>query len=93
RAAPPPERAGGPRRPPPRDTVTLTVSKGPRLVEVPDVVGESVDDARTALEDEGFEVEVKKSFPYLGSEVTGQSVEGGSTAPEGSTVTITIKGL
>ncbi|MFB7239632.1 Stk1 family PASTA domain-containing Ser/Thr kinase [Streptomyces sp. NPDC056534] len=75
------------------DTVTLTVSKGPRLVEVPDVVGESVDDARTALEDEGFEVEVKKSFPYLGSEVTGQSVEGGSTAPEGSTVTITIKGL
>ncbi|MCB8906595.1 MULTISPECIES: Stk1 family PASTA domain-containing Ser/Thr kinase [unclassified Streptomyces] len=75
------------------DTVTLTVSKGPRLVEVPDVVGETVDDARTALEDEGFEVEVKKSFPYLGSEVTGQSVEGGSTAPEGSTVTITIKGL
>ncbi|WP_318211257.1 Stk1 family PASTA domain-containing Ser/Thr kinase [Streptomyces sp. SJL17-1] len=75
------------------DTITLTVSKGPRLVEVPDVVGETVDDARTALEDEGFEVEVKKSFPYLGSEVTGQSVEGGSTAPEGSTVTITIKGL
>ncbi|MDX2558361.1 Stk1 family PASTA domain-containing Ser/Thr kinase [Streptomyces sp. TX20-6-3] len=75
------------------DTITLTVSKGPRLVEVPDVVGESVDDARTALEDAGFEVEVKKSFPYLGSEVTGQSVNGGSTAPEGSTVTITIKGL
>ncbi|MFF5917059.1 Stk1 family PASTA domain-containing Ser/Thr kinase [Streptomyces flavochromogenes] len=75
------------------DTVTLTVSKGPRLVAVPDVVGETVDDARTALEDEGFEVEVKKSFPYLGSEVTGQSVKGGSTAPEGSTVTITIKGL
>ncbi|WP_395360173.1 Stk1 family PASTA domain-containing Ser/Thr kinase [Streptomyces sp. YH02] len=75
------------------DTITLTVSKGPRLVEVPDVVGETVDDARTALEDEGFEVEVKKSFPYLGDEVTGQSVEGGSTAPEGSTVTITIKGL
>ncbi|WP_329277873.1 Stk1 family PASTA domain-containing Ser/Thr kinase [Streptomyces sp. NBC_00691] len=75
------------------DTVTLTVSKGPRLVGVPDVVGETVDDARTALEDEGFTVEVKKSFPYLGNEVTGQSVKGGSTAPEGSTVTITIKGL
>ncbi|WP_187283974.1 Stk1 family PASTA domain-containing Ser/Thr kinase [Streptomyces sp. adm13(2018)] len=75
------------------DTVTLSVSKGPRLVEVPDVVGETVDDARTALEDEGFEVEVKKSFPYLGTEVSGQSVEGGSTAPEGSTVTLTIKGL
>ncbi|MFJ7985411.1 Stk1 family PASTA domain-containing Ser/Thr kinase [Streptomyces sp. NPDC096351] len=75
------------------DTVTLSVSKGPRLVEVPDVVGETVDDARAALENEGFEVEVKKSFPYLGSEVSGQSVEGGSTAPEGSTVTLTIKGL
>lgn len=75
------------------DTVTLTVSKGPKLVEVPDVTGEKLDDARTALEDEGFEVEVKKSFPYLGDTVASQSVEGGSTAPEGSTVTITIKGL
>lgn len=75
------------------DTITLTVSKGPKLVEVPDVTGESTDDARTALEDAGFEVEVKKSFPFLGDKVASQSVEGGSTAPEGSTVTITIKGL
>ncbi|MFB7585730.1 Stk1 family PASTA domain-containing Ser/Thr kinase [Streptomyces sp. NPDC056169] len=75
------------------DTITLTVSKGPKLVEVPDVTGESTDDARTALEDAGFEVEVKKSFPFLGNTVASQSVEGGSTAPEGSTVTITIKGL
>ncbi|MFB7539717.1 Stk1 family PASTA domain-containing Ser/Thr kinase [Streptomyces zaomyceticus] len=75
------------------DTITLTVSKGPKLVEVPDVTGETTDDARTALEEAGFEVEVKKSFPYLGDTVASQSVEGGSTAPEGSTVTITIKGL
>ncbi|MFI6420708.1 Stk1 family PASTA domain-containing Ser/Thr kinase [Streptomyces sp. NPDC050842] len=75
------------------DTITLTVSKGPKLVEVPDVTGESTDDARTTLEDAGFEVEVKKSFPFLGDKVASQSVEGGSTAPEGSTVTITIKGL
>ncbi|MFF1509976.1 Stk1 family PASTA domain-containing Ser/Thr kinase [Streptomyces sp. NPDC058326] len=75
------------------DTVTLTVSKGPKPVEVPDVTGETTDDARTALEDAGFEVEVKKTFPYLGDTVTGQSVEGGETAPEGSVVTITIKGL
>lgn len=38
-------------------------------------------------------MEVKKSFPYLGTEVSGQSVEGGDTAPEGSTITLTIKGL
>ncbi|MFD0148217.1 Stk1 family PASTA domain-containing Ser/Thr kinase [Streptomyces sp. NPDC055721] len=75
------------------DTITLTVSKGPKLVEVPDVTEETTDDARTALEDAGFEVEVKKSFPFLGDTVTSQSVEGGETAPEGSTITITIKGL
>ncbi|MEU2242263.1 Stk1 family PASTA domain-containing Ser/Thr kinase [Streptomyces sp. NPDC018338] len=75
------------------DTITLTVSKGPKLVEVPDVTEETTDDARAALEDAGFEVEVKKSFPFLGNTVASQSVEGGTTAPEGSTVTITIKGL
>ncbi|MEU1230198.1 Stk1 family PASTA domain-containing Ser/Thr kinase [Streptomyces sp. NPDC005828] len=75
------------------DVITLTVSKGPKLIEVPDVTGESTADARTALEDAGFEVEVKKSFPYLGDTVASQSVAGGGTAPEGSTITITIKGL
>ncbi|MFE2557525.1 Stk1 family PASTA domain-containing Ser/Thr kinase [Streptomyces sp. NPDC059352] len=75
------------------DTITLTVSKGPKLVEVPDVTGETTEDARTALEEAGFEVKVEKSFPFLGDEVASQSVEGGSTAPEGSTVTIKIKGL
>ena len=75
------------------DTITLTVSKGPKLVEVPDVTGETTDDARAALEEAGFEVEVKKSFPFLGNTVASQSVDGGSTAPEGSVVTITIKGL
>ncbi|MEU5216153.1 Stk1 family PASTA domain-containing Ser/Thr kinase [Streptomyces sp. NPDC020807] len=75
------------------DTITLTVSKGPRMVEVPDVTGETTDDARTALEDAGFTVEIKKSFPFLGDTVASQSVDGGDTAPEGSTVTLTIKGL
>ncbi|MEV4430851.1 Stk1 family PASTA domain-containing Ser/Thr kinase [Streptomyces sp. NPDC049602] len=75
------------------DVITLTVSKGPKLVEVPDVTDETTEDARAALEDAGFEVEVKKSFPYLGDKVASQSVEGGATAPEGSTITITIKGL
>ncbi|WP_405853152.1 Stk1 family PASTA domain-containing Ser/Thr kinase [Streptomyces sp. NBC_00090] len=75
------------------DTITLTVSKGPKLVEVPDVTGETTEDARTALEEAGFEVKVEKSFPFLGDEVASQSVKGGSTAPEGSTVTIKIKGL
>ncbi|WMX47490.1 Stk1 family PASTA domain-containing Ser/Thr kinase [Streptomyces roseicoloratus] len=75
------------------DTITLTVSKGPKMVEVPDVVGMKTDEARAELEDAGFEVKVEKTFPYLGDTVAGQSVEGGSTAAEGSTVSITIKGL
>ncbi|GHA83211.1 Stk1 family PASTA domain-containing Ser/Thr kinase [Streptomyces termitum] len=75
------------------DAVTLTVSKGPRRVEVPDVVGMTTGEARQELEDAGFEVKVQKSFPFLGDEVTGQSVEGGESAPEGSVVTITVKGI
>ncbi|MGW5424875.1 Stk1 family PASTA domain-containing Ser/Thr kinase [Streptomyces sp. NPDC003943] len=75
------------------DTVVLTVSKGPKMVEVPDVVDMKTADAKQELEDAGFEVKVEKTFPFLGDTVSGQSVEGGSTAAEGSTVTITIKGL
>ncbi|MFF8829032.1 Stk1 family PASTA domain-containing Ser/Thr kinase [Streptomyces sp. NPDC015131] len=75
------------------DTITLTVSKGPRTVEVPDVTGKKVDDATRELEDAGFTVEVEKKFPFLGDTVAEQSVEGGERAPEGSTVTIRTKGL
>ncbi|MEV4948336.1 Stk1 family PASTA domain-containing Ser/Thr kinase [Streptomyces sp. NPDC053755] len=75
------------------DTITLTVSKGPRMIEVPDVTGEQVDAARERLEGAGFEVEVEKTFPFLGDTVSGQSVEGGATAPEGSTITLKTKGL
>ncbi|UYQ61649.1 Stk1 family PASTA domain-containing Ser/Thr kinase [Streptomyces peucetius] len=75
------------------DTVTLTVSKGPRMIEVPDVVGDKVDDATAELEEAGFVVKAEKNFPFLGDEVESQSVEGGGRAPEGSTITIKIKGL
>ncbi|MFE7807569.1 Stk1 family PASTA domain-containing Ser/Thr kinase [Streptomyces sp. NPDC057430] len=75
------------------DRIVLTVSKGPRMIEVPDVTGASTDAARRTLEGAGFEVKVEKTFPFLGDTVSGQSVDGGTTAPEGSTITITIKGL
>ncbi|MFC7842213.1 Stk1 family PASTA domain-containing Ser/Thr kinase [Streptomyces sp. NPDC057382] len=73
------------------DTVTLTVSKGPEMIEVPDVVGDSVDDATRALEEAGFEVDEDRGLLGLfGDTVKGQSVEGGERAPEGSTITIEI---
>jgi serine/threonine-protein kinase len=74
------------------DTVTLTVSKGPEMVEVPDVVGDNVDDARRELEAAGFEVREDRGLLGLfGDTVEGQSVDGGETAPKGSTITIEIR--
>lgn len=74
------------------DTVTLTLSKGPELVPVPDVVGDSVDDAHDALEKAGFTVDEDRGLLGLfGDTVKKQSVEGGKNAPKGSTVTITIR--
>ncbi|MER8070765.1 Stk1 family PASTA domain-containing Ser/Thr kinase [Streptomyces sp. NPDC094034] len=75
------------------ETVTLTVSKGPRMVSVPDVTGRKIDEATRLLEEAGFEVTVDRGFPFLGDTVGKQSVEGGRQAPEGSSITITTKGL
>ncbi|MFE7119363.1 Stk1 family PASTA domain-containing Ser/Thr kinase [Streptomyces sp. NPDC057654] len=75
------------------DTVTLTVSKGQEMVEVPDVTGEKTDDAKQKLTALGFEVEVKKPFFFPKDTVDKQSVEGGDEAPKGSRITITLKGL
>lgn len=75
------------------DTITLTVSKGPRLIDVPDVVGKKADEATSRLKEAGFEVKVEKSFPFLGDTVESQSVAAGQQAPEGSTITIKTKGL
>lgn len=73
------------------DTVTLTISKGPEMIEVPDVVGDSVDDAHRALEKAGFEVDDDRGLlGLLGDTVKKQSVEAGKKAPKGSTITITI---
>ncbi|WP_323961459.1 Stk1 family PASTA domain-containing Ser/Thr kinase [Arthrobacter sp. JZ12] len=71
------------------ETVTLTISAGPRLVQVPDVFSEPEADAVAALEEAGFEVLVDYAFgvPVLGL-VAGQDLTG--EQPEGSTVTITV---
>ncbi|MGA5264704.1 Stk1 family PASTA domain-containing Ser/Thr kinase [Streptomyces griseoincarnatus] len=74
------------------DTVTLTLSKGPEMVEVPDVVGDSVDEARDKLEGAGFGVKEDRGLLGLfGDTVKDQSVDGGQTAPKGSTITLRIR--
>ncbi|MEU8350850.1 MULTISPECIES: Stk1 family PASTA domain-containing Ser/Thr kinase [unclassified Streptomyces] len=71
------------------DTVTLTLSKGPEMIEVPDVEGDSADDARQELEDLGFTVKVTRYF--FGDTVFDQSVDGGDEAPKGSEITIRVR--
>ncbi|WP_328683857.1 Stk1 family PASTA domain-containing Ser/Thr kinase [Streptomyces sp. NBC_00343] len=74
------------------DTVTLTLSKGPEMVEVPSVVGASVDAATKLLEQSGFKVKEDRGLLGLfGDTVKGQSVDAGEQAAKGSTITITIR--
>ncbi|MFJ7207570.1 Stk1 family PASTA domain-containing Ser/Thr kinase [Streptomyces sp. NPDC098789] len=75
------------------DTVTLTVSKGPRQVPVPNVVGQDADAAKRALEGAGFKVKVERPFLSFSNTVDTQSVPAGQSAPEGSTITVKTKGL
>ncbi|MEU4995253.1 Stk1 family PASTA domain-containing Ser/Thr kinase [Streptomyces sp. NPDC021622] len=74
------------------DTVTLQISKGPQMVEVPDVEGMKVDEATKKLTDAGFQVEEDKGLLGLfGDTVNDQSVDAGEKAPKGSTITIEIR--
>ncbi|MEU6662961.1 Stk1 family PASTA domain-containing Ser/Thr kinase [Streptomyces sp. NPDC046821] len=74
------------------DTVTLTISKGPPMLEVPDVVGMSVADAHKKLERAGFQVEDDRGILGLfGDTVKKQSVAAGEKAAKGSKITITIR--
>jgi len=82
-----PERGTGKRG----DTVRLVVSLGPELVEVPDLLAMSVDDATLTLEDAGFEVEVEETDLYVGLDhVVGQDPSPGEALPKGSVVTISV---
>ena len=70
--------------------VTLVVSKGPEMVRVPDVERKQEDEARAILERAGFKVEVQRFLGGAFGTVRLQDPEGGSMAPKGSTVTLTV---
>jgi serine/threonine-protein kinase len=73
------------------DVISLVVSKGPVMVEVPDVVRMGLADAQQRLEGAGFQVEVRHSSVYIGVQyVVSTDPGGGSMAPKGSTVIVTI---
>ena len=72
------------------DTVTLVVSQGPELVEVPrGLIASGVDSATQELEALGFEVEVQNSPEYIGlGFVFRVDPPSGSMVPRGSTITL-----
>jgi eukaryotic-like serine/threonine-protein kinase len=74
-------------------TVRITVSSGPESSPVPNVVGQDEDQAREALENEGFKVKVRNQDtddPTLEAKVLDQNPSGGVRAEPGSTVTIFV---
>ena len=70
------------------DEITLVVSKGPQLFEIPRVRGLRTNDARRKLQDAGFEVEVRRrrQLPRPRLRRCAPTPAGGSMAPKGSTI-------
>ncbi|MQA26610.1 MAG: Stk1 family PASTA domain-containing Ser/Thr kinase [Micromonosporaceae bacterium] len=73
-----------------RTTVTLTVSKGPPQVKVPDVDGKHKDEAADILKKAGFQVRMFDS-PLREDTVYAQTPSGGEMADKGSTVTLWVR--
>jgi len=74
-------------------TITLSVSKGPKLSTVPDVTSQDEGSARSSLEGAGFVVQVQRqdvTDPGLEGIVLSQRPTGNTQAKQGSTVTIVV---
>lgn len=72
---------------------TVTVDDRP---QVPDVLGQRLPEARQALTDEGFEVDVEDNTVFgivqeRNYVVVAQDPQGGTRLPAGATVTITVE--
>lgn len=73
------------------DHVRLVVSRGPHLVQVPNVDSSGVAAAEAALQQAGFRVSVQENTPSFGlGFVVAQSPSAAAMAPYGSTVTIYV---
>ncbi|WP_376973413.1 PASTA domain-containing protein [Arthrobacter sp.] len=71
-------------------TVTYVVSRGPRMVEVPNVVGDDIEAGQRELEELGFAVELKEvGFGIVLGKIVAQDPASGAV-PEGSTVILRV---
>lgn len=69
--------------------VTLTISKGPKLVEVPSFIGKQAKEAKQALEQLGFEVKIDEILGGFFGTVRAQDPVN-TSVPEGSLITLTV---
>lgn len=72
------------------DTITLTISKGPELVAMPQVIGMQFREAKPLLEDLGLKVKREEIAGALFGTVRFQSVDEGEQIPVGTEVTISV---
>ncbi|WP_311214402.1 MULTISPECIES: Stk1 family PASTA domain-containing Ser/Thr kinase [unclassified Arthrobacter] len=70
-------------------SVTLTVSKGPKMVKVPSFIGKQADEAERELKKLGFKVEINKILGGFFGTVRDQSPVN-TEVPEDSVVTLTV---
>lgn len=71
------------------ESVTLVISLGPRMIDVPNYVGKQVGVAKSELEALGFKVAVENLLGGFFGTVRFQEPPGGQ-APEGSTITLRV---
>lgn len=72
-------------------TIKVVLSKGPALVEVPNVVGKDRKAATKILTAAGFKVSIKKQISVVVlNKVYSQTPSGGQLAPKGSTIVLKI---
>lgn len=72
------------------DEVTINISLGPEIIEVPNVRSMNKDRAVELLEGLGFKVETKRGVLNLFNLVSFQSATPGESIPKGSTIVLTI---
>ncbi|WP_448629274.1 PASTA domain-containing protein [Cellulomonas soli] len=72
------------------DTINVVVSKGPEMIEVPSVFGNSYDDAKATLEGLGFVVVRENVFASPTGRVLSQSVSAGERIKRGTQITLKI---
>ena len=72
----------------PGQTVSVSVSNGPPMVPIPDVTGQSCQDAQQTLTQDGFQVQVQQGVfgSLFGDKVQNMSPTG--QAPSGATITL-----